>query len=258
MPVFPARNPAPPDIEIVYEDNHLLVVRKPAGVLSQADDSGKPDLLTLLKADLKQRYQKPGAVFLGLVHRLDQPVTGLMVFAKTSKAASRLSEQVRSHQLGKFYLAVVTGCPAPAIGRLEDHLEKDRPNNQVHVVAPGTGQYAYLDYEVLATDREHDCSLVRITLGTGRSHQIRVQFASRGWPLWGDQRYGPIHQAAKKDAATNGAKKSKISKDLALCAYRLNFKHPTREEMLDFSILPPKAEPWVYFEQALTVINSPE
>ena len=102
------------DIEIIYEDNHVLVARKPAGMLSQADDSGKPDLLTLLKADIKVRYQKQGAVYLGLVHRLDQPVSGLMVFARTSKAASRLSEQVRTHQLGKHYLAIVQGCSLPA------------------------------------------------------------------------------------------------------------------------------------------------
>ncbi|NCA98423.1 MAG: RluA family pseudouridine synthase [Clostridia bacterium] len=230
-------------LEIFYEDNHVLVVRKPAGILSQADDTGKPDLLNLLKRDIKQRYQKPGAVFLGLVHRLDQPVSGLMVFARTSKAASRLSEQVRTHQLGKFYLAVVKGCPEPAAGRLEDHLEKNCMTNLVRVVEPGQGQPAFLDYEVVATDPERDCSLVRITLGTGRSHQIRVQFASRGWPLLGDQRYGP--------STREETQKNKVRMDLALFAYRLTFKHPTREEVMDFSISPPDTPPWSYFLTAL-------
>jgi len=230
-------------LDILYEDNHVLVVKKPAGILSQADDTGKPDLLTLLKNDIKQRYQKPGAVFLGLVHRLDQPVSGMMVFARTSKAASRLSEQVRTHQLGKYYLAVVQGCPAPPAGRLEDHLEKNRQTNQVRVVEAGKGQPAYLDYEVVATDPVQNCSLVRITLGTGRSHQIRVQFASRGWPLLGDQRYGPD--------ARDDKQKNKVRMDLALFAYRLTFKHPTRNELLDFSINPPDTPPWSYFRTDL-------
>lgn len=226
-------------IEIIYEDNHVLVVRKPAGVLSQADASGKPDLLTLLKENIKRRYQKPGAVFLGLVHRLDQPVSGLMVFARTSKAASRLSEQVRAHQLGKHYLAVVHGCPVPASGRLEDDLYKDQQANRVQVVAPGQGQQAYLDYERVAYDCGQDCSLLRITLGTGRSHQIRVQFASRGWPLLGDQRYG-------RQTRQEG-QKNKARLDLALFAYRLSFKHPTRDEVLDFTIEPPAVYPWSCF-----------
>jgi len=230
-------------LEILYEDNHVLVVKKPAGILSQADDTGKPDLLTLLKNDIKRRYQKPGAVFLGLVHRLDQPVSGLMVFARTSKAASRLSEQVRTHQLGKQYLAVVQGYPAPMAGRLEDHLEKNRQTNLVRVVEAGKGQQAFLDYEVVATDPERQCSLVHITLGTGRSHQIRVQFASRGWPLLGDQRYGP--------AAYVDRQKNKVQMDLALFAYRLTFKHPTRDELLDFSINPPNTPPWSYFRATL-------
>lgn len=234
--------PVPP-MEIIYEDNHVLVVKKPAGILSQADDTGNPDLLSLLKADIKLRYQKPGAVFLGLVHRLDQPVAGLMVFARTSKAAARLSEQVRSHQLGKHYLAVVSGCPVPASGHLEDDLEKDRQANRVRVVETGRGQPAYLDYEVIASDPGRNCSLVRITLGTGRSHQIRVQFASRGWPLLGDQRYGPDSRDDKQ--------KSKVRMDLALFAYRLSFKHPTRDEFLDFSILPPDGPPWSYFRASL-------
>ena len=138
-------------IEILYEDNHLLIAVKPPNVPVQGDISGTPDLLTLLKEDIKIRYNKPGNVFLGLVHRLDRPVGGVMVFARTSKAASRLSEQIRNHQMGKIYLCVVKGCPEHLKGRLTDYLLKDRDNNIVSVVEQGTSgaKQAVLDYEVL-------------------------------------------------------------------------------------------------------------
>ncbi len=247
--------------EIVFEDNHVVVAFKPAGYLSQADQSGKPDMLSWLKADIKVRYNKPGDVFIGLVHRLDQPVSGLMVFARTSKAASRLSQQVRLHQFGKYYLAVVRGRPEPENGHLEDNLIKNREANQVHVCGCGEGQLAFLDYQVLAYDAEHDCSMVRIQLGTGRSHQIRVQFSSRGWPLVGDRRYGgadrsgravnpgrpgqTVNSGSTVRAGLSAA--NNADNQLALLAYRLDFKHPTREERLDFSIEPPAVEPWLFF-----------
>jgi 23S rRNA pseudouridine1911/1915/1917 synthase len=218
---------------ILFEDNHLLIAVKPAGILSQADASGKPDMLTILKQDIKQRYQKPGEVFLGLVHRLDQPVAGVMVFARTSKAASRLSEQIRSHQLEKYYLAVVHGQPAPSQGRLEDWLIKDETTRMVRVCPAGTGQPAMLDYAVLAVDAELDQSLVAIRLGTGRSHQIRVQFASRGWPLVGDQRYGT----------------GRANLDIALYACILRMKHPTRDEQITGQHLPNWIPPWQSFPQ---------
>ncbi|MDD2533699.1 MAG: RluA family pseudouridine synthase [Eubacteriales bacterium] len=224
--------------EVLYEDNHVIVAIKPAGYLSQADSSDSPDMLSWLKTDLKERYQKPGEVFLGLVHRLDQPVSGIMVFAKTSKAAARLSEQIRNHQLGKYYLAVVEHRPVPEQGCLEDYLLKDKSQNQVAVCTPGKGQYAMLNYTVLAFDLEHNCSLVRIELGTGRSHQIRVQFASRGWPLVGDRRYGSRVQSNKKPTGEN---------QLALFAERLTFKHPTRDEIIDLLAPRPLNEPWSYF-----------
>jgi 23S rRNA pseudouridine1911/1915/1917 synthase len=229
-------------LEIIYEDNHILVAIKPAGVLSQADASGKPDMLNMLKADLKERYQKPGAVYLGLIHRLDQPVSGLMVFARTSKAAARLSEQVRLRQIGKYYLAVVQGIPKPERATLTDDLVKDNRQNRVRVAAAGQGQTAILTYEVLAADEARKVSLLQNELGTGRSHQIRVQLASRGWPLWGDRKYGT------SDPAVSGAG----SQNLALFACRLRFRHPTRDEILDFRAAPPDSEPWSWFPREVT------
>lgn len=223
---------------IIYEDNHIVVAFKPAGFLSQADDSDSPDMLSWIKADLKARYHKPGDVFLGLVHRLDQPVSGLMVFARTSKAASRLSELVRSHQFGKYYLAVAAHRVSPAVGHLEDYLIKNPQTYSVSVTKPDQGQFAELDYAVLDYDEKNDCSLLKIVLGTGRSHQIRVQFASRGFPLIGDRRYGPQKQTTKKQTDENQP---------ALFAYRLTFKHPTRDEIIDISLQKPDDQPWTFF-----------
>lgn len=242
IPADPFRSispmPAPPATpKILYEDNHLLIAVKPAGILSQADDSGKPDMLTLLKQDIKHRYNKPGDVFLGLVHRLDQPVAGVMVFARTSKAAARLSAQIRNHQLEKYYLAVVTGEPSPAAGRLSDWLQKDDRTRMVRVCPPGTGQAAHLDYVILASDARRNRSLVAIRLGTGRNHQIRVQFASRGWPLLGDRRYSPA--GIGKEQSPPG--------DMALFACLLCCKHPTRDEMICGQQLPDWTAPWDTF-----------
>ncbi len=223
---------------ILYEDNHVIVAVKPAGYLSQADDSDSPDMLTWLKADIKARYNKPGEVFLGLLHRLDQPVSGIMVFARTSKAAARLSEQIRQHQLGKYYRAVVAHQPLQDSGHLEDYLEKNTSTRMVSVSTPDRGLLATLDYRVLAYDKVHDCTLVDIELGSGRSHQIRVQFASRGCPLLGDRRYGPQNYLHKKQTEPNQP---------ALFAYRLTFKHPTRDEMIDLSVSMPDTPPWHYF-----------
>ena len=171
-------------INIIYEDNHLLVVEKKPNILVQADDTKDTDLLTLLKEYLKEKYNKPGNVYLGLVHRLDRPVGGVMVFAKTSKCASRLSEQVRTRKFEKTYYAVLCG-KAKSSDELVDKLEKDNKTNMVKVSE--NGKEAILDYELI--DCKDNMSLVKIKLKTGRSHQIRVQFASRDLPLYGDQRY---------------------------------------------------------------------
>lgn len=202
-------------MNILYEDNHLLVAEKPAGIPAQADASGAADMLTLLKAYLKEKYQKSGAVYLGLVHRLDRPASGLMVFARTSKAAARLSEQIRRGEMQKGYFAVVQGEPAKK-GRLEDYLLKDPRKNQSRIARPDErgAKRAALEYEVL--QQEKGQALVRVHLLTGRPHQIRLQFASRGWPLVGDAKYGSGGQ------------------DLALYSYFLGFAHPTKKQPMRF------------------------
>ncbi len=220
-------------VPILYEDNHLLVVEKPVNIPSQGDASGDMDLLTLLKEDLRMRYQKKGNVYLGLVHRLDRPVGGVMVFAKTSKGASRLSEQVRSRTLQKTYLAVVHGQPSPSEGRLEHYLVKDTRRNMVRVVPPThpKGKKAILDFTSMET--RNGFTLVRIGLQTGRSHQIRVQFSSIGHPLYGDQKYG--------------AHVNKPGEQIALWSSELSLMHPTRKEGMHFTSLPPSKHPWNLF-----------
>jgi 23S rRNA pseudouridine1911/1915/1917 synthase len=221
-------------IHVLYEDNHLLVVEKPQNMLSQADNTGDPDILAELKAYIKEKYNKPGEVYLGLVHRLDRPVGGAMVFARTSKAASRLSEQIRTGEFGKTYLAVVTGSFQQKTGRLENFLLKDEKTNIVSVVTANTrgAKSALLDYEVLETSGEF--SLVRIKLHTGRSHQIRVQFAASGHPLYGDRKYG------EEDL--------KGSTNIALWSVEIVCAHPTTKAVLHFSSNPPGIYPWNLFK----------
>ena len=181
------------NIGIIFEDNHLLVAEKPPGMPTQGDISGDEDLLSLLKRDIKERHNKPGNVFLGLVHRLDRPVGGVMVFAKTSKAASRLSDSIRKREFEKTYLAVIHGVPDPLSGTLRHFLQKDNKKNTVRVVpaSSGKGREAVLKYKTNGSSRS--LSLVEIELITGRPHQVRVQFASTGFPVYGDARYGLKH-----------------------------------------------------------------
>lgn len=218
------------DIPILYEDNHLLVVEKPVNIPVQADPTGDPDLLTMLKEDIKIRYQKPGNVYLGLVHRLDRPVGGVMVFAKTSKAASRLSDAIRRRAFDKKYVAVVRGTPKERQAKLEHHLWKDQKKNQVYVVPENDprGKKAILDYKVLGEAK--GMSLLEINLHTGRPHQIRVQFSNIGCPLYGDQKYG---QAVNKPG-----------QQIALWASELRFEHPTTKEWIKVKQAPPHTFPW--------------
>lgn len=216
-------------INILYEDNHLLVVEKPINVLVQADNTNDLDLLTMLKRYLKNKYNKPGNVYLGLVHRLDRVVGGVMVFAKTSKAASRLSKQVTNREIKKVYYAVVCGR-LQGEGRLENYLLKDEKTNTSYVSSDG--KLAVLNYIVI--DNKEDMSLVKIDLNTGRHHQIRVQFANIGYPLFGDARYN---------------KNYKKGEQIALFAKELSFFHPITNELLKFSLELPDRYPFALFKK---------
>ena len=215
---------------VLYEDNHLLVVVKEQNLASCPDESGDRNLLDLLKGYVKEKYQKQGNVYIGLVHRLDRPTGGVMVFAKTSKAAGRLSEQMRSGDFEKRYLAVLNGAPNPESGKLTGWLKKNTVNNMVYLSTEGTdgAKYAALDYRVL--EKKGALALTEIKLHTGRSHQIRVQFAGIAHPVYGDMRYGGEY-----------AQKGR----LALWAYSLTFTHPVTKERMRF-ISGPSAEEGVW------------
>ena len=216
------------NINILYEDNHLLVVEKPINIPVQEDESKDNDFLSILKEYIKVKYNKPGNVYLGLVHRLDRPVGGVMVFAKTSKCASRLSMQVRDNKFNKIYNAVVMN-EIDESGRFEDYLLKDTRNNIVRV--DKNGKLAILEYKRL--QYKNNMSLVEIKLETGRSHQIRVQFSSRGYPLYGDQKYN---------------KSAIVGEQLALFAKKLEFYHPISNELLSFELDLPDRMPFKLFK----------
>ena len=210
------------NLEILYEDNHIIVVFKPVNILSQSDITGDMDMLTIIKEYIKEKYHKPGNVYLGLVHRLDRVTSGVMVFAKTSKAASRLSEEIRNNRLKKDYFAIIHG-KINNRGVYEDYLLK---KNDFSTVVDKSGKLAKLSYELLEYNDKKDLSLVNVHLETGRHHQIRVQFASRGYPLLGDKRYGNDNY-----------------NELGLCAYKLSFTHPVTKELMEF-IRFPKGTIW--------------
>ena len=216
-------------LRVLYEDNHVIVVVKEKNVLSQADNTHDIDMLTIIKKYLKEKYNKPGNVYLGLVHRLDRPVSGIMVFAKTSKAASRLSDQVRKKEIKKTYMAVVKGIIKKDEDTFVDYLLKLDNGNTI-VTTKDKGKESVLTYKVLKRNYEKNETLVSIDLKTGRHHQIRVQFASRGYPLCGDQRYG------KSDKT-----------QIALCASKLEFIHPTTKQLMKFEIEKPLDTYWTDF-----------
>ena len=217
-------------LNVLYEDNHIIVVLKPVNVLSQGDITGDKDMLTIIKDYLKEKYQKPGNVYLGLVHRLDRMVGGVMVFAKTSKAASRISEYIRQKNVKKRYLAVVNGTLPVSDQKVElrNYLVKNERLNMSRVVDSTTkgSKESILEYKVLKnfTYNGKDYSLVDIDLHTGRHHQIRLQFANIGHPLYGDIKYGQ--------------KVNKVGQNLALFSYYLSFFHPTKDEYLEFEFKP--------------------
>ena len=198
------------NLKVIFEDNHIIVVEKPVNIPSQADKTGDIDMLTIIKDYLKEKYNKPGNVYLGLVHRLDRPVGGVMVFAKTSKAAGRLSNQVKR--------------------TLQDYLLKNEKANMSKVVKEETknSKLAILDYEVLKYDEELNLSVLRINLHTGRHHQIRVQLSSRNHSIYGDQKYGGRGHG----------------KQIALWAYELKLYHPITNELMEFKDVPQMLGSW--------------
>ena len=222
------------NLKIIYEDNQIIVVEKIPNIPSQGDKTGDIDMLEIIKKYIKEKYNKPGNVYLGLVHRLDRPVGGVMVFAKTSKAASRLSEEVRSRQLKKEYLVVVDGKFEKNKDTLEDYLLKNQQKNISKVVKEETknSKIAKLDYETLKYNSEIDLSVLKVLLHTGRHHQIRVQLSSRGHSIYGDQKYG-----------TRGR-----GKQIALWAYKLTIIHPITKKEMTFTSIPELNKTWKILE----------
>lgn len=222
------------ELKVLYEDNHVIVVIKPQNVPSQADASGDEDMLSKVKKYLKEKYNKEGEAFVGLVHRLDRPTGGIMVFAKTSKGASRLSQQIRDGKMNKTYFAVTSKVPQLNMGKLVNYLKKDEQTNKVRIVTQGESgsKKAELMYKILQTNEDE--ALVEVKLITGRGHQIRVQFAGINCPLVGDNKYGKTQ--------------TKRSSNLGLWAGRVEFEHPTTKQKMTF-VCPPDGdkEPWNKF-----------
>lgn len=213
-------------LNILFEDDHLLVVKKDAGIPVQAGKLRMMDLQGLIKNELYRRNRKGGEPYLGLIHRLDQPVEGVMVFAKTPFAAGALSEQVTDGRMKKHYLALLCGKPSEDSGKLVDYLVKDGRTNTSSVVKEQNkdAKRAELNYQVLK--RYEDTTLVEVELITGRHHQIRVQMANAGWSLYGDTKYNPQFQEVTEHVQT------------ALCAYKLSFVHPKTKKVMEFCIEP--------------------
>ena len=219
---------------ILYEDNHIIVVLKPQNIASCPDESKDDNLLDMIKRYLKTEYQKPGNVYVGLVHRLDRPTGGVMVYAKTSKAAARLSDGLQHGDFEKKYLTVLCGLFDEERGTLTNYLKKNTVNNMVYICTQGDegAKQASLDYKVLESKDKY--TLAEVKLHTGRSHQIRVQMAGISHPVFGDMRYGgPLAQKGK----------------LALWAYSLSFTHPVLKERMRFIALPGEdSVPWKNFD----------
>lgn len=213
-------------LQLIYEDNHLLAVVKPAGLATMGLPGNKPTLLTLAKSYIKGRYHKPGNVYLGVISRLDVPVTGLVLLARTSKAARRLTEQFRARAVEKIYWAIVEGSLWPAAGTWEDWVGPDERRRRMRIVGPAMPQakaarLAYRRLRRLGAD-----TLVEIRLETGRKHQIRLQLGHRGHPILGDRKYGSVRPFAS---------------GIALHARSLTFTHPVKNELLTLEAPVPEA-----------------
>jgi 23S rRNA pseudouridine1911/1915/1917 synthase len=221
-------------MKVLFEDNQIIVVEKPFNIPSQGDKTGDVDMLSMVKDYVKEKYNKPGNVYIGLVHRLDRPTGGVMVFARTSKAAGRLSDEIRERKIQKSYLAICNGKFDETKGTMKDYLWKDEKKNTSYVVKASkkNAKEAILDYEVLKYDEKEDVSLVKINLHTGRHHQIRVQFSSRMHALYGDTKYHGKGGNAQ----------------LCLWAYKLSLIHPTTKEELTYIDLPESKGIWKLIE----------
>ena len=230
-------------LNVIYEDNHVIVVLKPQNILSQGDETGDMSLLDMVKDYIKEKYNKPGNVYVGLVHRLDRPTGGVMVFAKTSKAAARLTEQLKNKEFSKKYLAVVVGKPKYKSSRLEHFLKKDEITNKVRVCSRTSdgAKQAILEYKTIETVDK--VSFVDVKILTGRSHQIRVQMSEIGGPVFGDVKYGG-------DTLAKGH-------NLALWAYELSFIHPTTRKKMTFNYLPStNMVPWNVFKTQIIKLQN--
>lgn len=223
------------ELNILYEDNHVIVVEKKPGILSQKDYTNDPDMITLIKEYIKNKYNKPGDVYLGMIHRLDRMVGGVMVYAKTSKAAERLNKEMKKRTIIKKYCALVWGNPKDQ-DTLIDYIYKDDSVPKAVIVDENhiNAKRAVLDYKKIKSIKhlDKDLTLVDITLHTGRYHQIRVQFSSRGYPIYGDQKYGQ--------------KFNKKGIILGLWSYELSFVHPVKKEIMTFKEFP-KSNIWKNF-----------
>lgn len=211
-------------LDVLYEDNHCIAVNKPARLLTAGDRTGDESLLDQVRQYLKDKYRKPGNVFVGLVHRLDRPVSGVVLFARTSKAAARLSEQFREGTVEKTYQAIVEGSVTEPAAEFIDWLVKDEKTNSVRSVPVGTASARLSRLRFRRLQCAAGLTLLEITPETGRSHQIRVQLAARGHPIYGDQKYGSEHR---------------FGGTIALHAANLTFQHPTRREPVTITAPPP-------------------
>ncbi len=221
------------DIEILFEDNHLIIVNKKVSDIVQGDKTGDVSLDKKIKAFIKERDNKPGNVYLGLPHRLDRPVSGVVVYTKTSKALSRMNEIFREGKSEKSYWAIVKNKPVPESGRLEHFLKKNEKQNKSYIVPEDTKgcKKAVLEYDLRASSDNYH--LVQVKLITGRHHQIRVQMAAIGCPIKGDLKYG--FPRSNKNAG------------ISLHARSISFRHPVKKEMLEIEAPAPQNDIFEFF-----------
>lgn len=225
-------------MQIIYEDNHLIAVNKPAGWLVQGDETGDQPLSEWVKEYIKLRYKKPGDVFLGVIHRLDRPVSGVVVFARTSKALTRMNELFKNRQVDKTYFAITSDRPDPLKGTLKHYLLKDKTRNLAKAYdRPGRrtadAKLSELEYELIAQIGHNH--LLEVHPLTGRPHQIRVQLSKMGWPIKGDVKYGAAQ------AIPDGS--------ICLHCRSLDFEHPVKKERIHIEADPPNTQLWRLFEQ---------